>query len=607
MLCNSDIRATGALHSSIVPHRSQPQRQPIATALKLEGSTANTLFPALTNYQPANLPAAAIVEQLPKSYPTMHSGIWTQSLQSHPTVTGNPNPTSGPTLYHGSAPSTTNIHMPKFAPEELAADAVPVVRQETTGDAKPDWRPLFRHKCTFNPVIFQDVMLNLIKNPNINSSWLFRADILHDTKKNIKDASELGDVPDIPSFDGFGLRRYMIRRLIPRSTMRDKPMNQTCLIYQSEGGDSEGGLQRHLVVYLPHVSSETEMPFYHPIVRGIAFHHEWSPTEKRGSVSVSYLYFEGGERPEKLTRTALHLLQAVYKHGQGRADGYQKRVHHDLLVPQARVQNTYTVLKQKYARALIGSWAESTDPTKHVFEDLCIAAFLIELWTNMYGQNPFPGFVDIGCGNGLLVHILNLEGFKGWGFDARSRKSWAAYSTKSETPDGVQESLQQLVLLPPPVSRDGLAEISSEDFREELVHDGLFPKGTFIISNHADELTPWTPILAAISECPFIMIPCCSHDLTGARFRAPAPKDKKKADSAYSSLVSWVTQITTDCGWVAEQEMLRIPSTRNTAIVGRKRQGDVSAIDIGVIVDRYGGTAGYLETLVKSTNPDEKH
>ncbi|EGO51774.1 hypothetical protein NEUTE1DRAFT_89496 [Neurospora tetrasperma FGSC 2508] len=505
--------------------------------------------------------------------------------------------------------------MPKFTPEELAVDAVPVIRQATSGDAKPDWRPLFRHECTFNPVIFQDVMLNLIKNPNINSSWLFRADILHDTKKNIQNGletplSELGDVPDIPSFDGFGLHRCLIRRLIPRSTMRDKPMDQTCLIYQSKGSDSEGGLQRHLVIYLPHVSTEAEMPYYHPTVRGIAFHHEWSPTETRGSVSVSYLYFEGGERPEKLTRIASHLLQAVYKHGQGRADGYQKRVHHDLLVPQARVQNTYTALKQKYARALIESWVEITDPTKHVFEDLCIAAFLIELWTDIYGRNSFPGFVDIGCGNGLLVHILNLEGFKGWGFDARSRKSWATYSTRLETPTGVQESLQQLVLLPPPVSRDGISEISSEGFREELVHDGRFPKGTFIISNHADELTPWTPILAAISDCPFIMIPCCSHDLTGARFRAPAPKDKKKANSAYSSLVSWVTQITADCGWVAEQEMLRIPSTRNTAIVGRKRQGDVSAIDIGVIVDRYGGTAGYLETvvkLVKSTNLDEKH
>lgn len=504
--------------------------------------------------------------------------------------------------------------MPKFTPEELAVDAVPVIRQATSGDAKPDWRPLFRHECTFNPVIFQDVMLNLIKNPNINSSWLFRADILHDTK-NIQNGletplSELGDVPDIPSFDGFGLHRRLIRRLIPRSTMRDKPMDQTCLIYQSKGSDSEGGLQRHLVIYLPHVSTEAEMPYYHPTVRGIAFHHEWSPTETRGSVSVSYLYFEGGERPEKLTRIASHLLQAVYKHGQGRADGYQKRVHHDLLVPQDRVQNTYTVLKQKYARALIESWVETTDPTKHVFEDLCIAAFLIELWTDIYGRNFFPGFVDIGCGNGLLVHILNLEGFKGWGFDARSRKSWAMYSTRLETPTGVQESLQQLVLLPPPVSRAGISEISSEGFREELVHDGRFPKGTFIISNHADELTPWTPILATISDCPFIMIPCCSHDLTGARFRAPAPKDKKKANSAYSSLVSWVTQITADCGWVAEQEMLRIPSTRNTAIVGRKRQGDVSAIDIGVIVDRYGGTAGYLETvvkLVKSTNPDEKH
>ncbi|KAK3331071.1 hypothetical protein B0H66DRAFT_87275 [Apodospora peruviana] len=507
-----------------------------------------------------------------------------------------------------------------FKPDELSEAAAPVVLQDIESSTTTcTWRPFFRHDCTFNPAIFTDVMINLIKNPNINSSWLFRADILHDAEGSsqpIPTPVESGDhSPSTPSFVGFELRRHIIRRLIPRNTMRDKPLDQTCLIYQCPSSSDEVREQT-LVIYLPHVASEADMPFYHPVVRGIAFLHEWTAVESRGSVSVSYLFFDESEPSIKNTRTALHLLEAIYKHGQGRVDGYKKRVQHDVLVPQARVQNTYTALKQKYARTLIVGWAESTDPGKHVFEDLCIAAFLIELWADMYGQGPFPGFVDIGCGNGLLVYILIQEGFKGWGFDARARKSWLAYNTRLESldPIGVTskkvqdhesglgyslDSLRQLVLLPPPAaSDDGLTKISSEDFNPDLIHAGRFPKGTFIISNHADELTPWTPILATISDCPFIMIPCCSHDLTGQRFRAPPPKDKTKADSTYSSLVSWISQIARDCGWEPEVEMLRIPSTRNTAVVGRKRLGDTS-VDIQAIVDRYGGTSGYLETVIR--------
>lgn len=38
-----------------------------------------------------------------------------------------------------------------------------------------------------------------------------------------------------------------------------------------------------------------------------------------------------------------------------------------------------------------------------------------------------PSFVDMGCGNGLLVHVLNSEGYNGVGLDVRSRKMWAQY------------------------------------------------------------------------------------------------------------------------------------------------------------------------------------
>lgn len=33
----------------------------------------------------------------------------------------------------------------------------------------------------------------------------------------------------------------------------------------------------------------------------------------------------------------------------------------------------------------------------------------------------------MGCGNGLLVHILTCEGHTGLGIDVRSRKIWELY------------------------------------------------------------------------------------------------------------------------------------------------------------------------------------
>ena len=45
------------------------------------------------------------------------------------------------------------------------------------------------------------------------------------------------------------------------------------------------------------------------------------------------------------------------------------------------------------------------------------------------GRNPVKKkfFADLGCGNGLLVYILEKEGYSGTGFDLRQRKIWAKY------------------------------------------------------------------------------------------------------------------------------------------------------------------------------------
>ncbi|TAQ85534.1 hypothetical protein B7494_g6148 [Chlorociboria aeruginascens] len=469
-------------------------------------------------------------------------------------------------------------------------------------------------------------MLNLIRNPNINSNHLFRADISLEAPFTSELQNGSGILPRITQFKSYHLKTVIVRTLIPRNFLVDRPLDQTCLIYQDI---KDSGEIRSLVIYLPHIASAAECPFYHPPVQGIAFLHDFSPQIQAGCISIYYSFFESEPRTTKLERTALHLLAVIHKHGQGTAAGYVKRVQHDLILPQAIVQNTYARLKAKYAKTLIDNWIEVTDPGKHVFEDLSITAFLIELWADMYKDTDFPGFVDIGCGNGLLVHILLEEGYSGWGFDARRRKSWDHYSLKA------QNSLKELVLIPSilpnscssktstrnsnsagskpmdmTASRGEASVVHSEipvhqtnNIQEQIqasrIHNGTFPKGTFIISNHADELTPWTPILATLSECPFIMIPCCSHDLSGARFRAPPPKGTSVSNSAYASLVSWMSKLAEDCGWRIENEMLRIPSTRNTALIGRHREKTLQSVELLELVAMYGGAEGWRENALK--------
>ncbi|KAK0390741.1 hypothetical protein NLU13_0244 [Sarocladium strictum] len=465
------------------------------------------------------------------------------------------------------------------------------------------WELLYHHDCTFKPDTFDRVMLNLIRNPNINSSWLFRADILHDSEAP-DDApsglqSEGGDVKIIShDITDVTLKRTLVRRLIPRNTSRDAPLDQTCTFYRAESEDSN---VRSLVLYFPHTDTPNDMPFYHPKVQAIAHYHEWDPAAETGRISISFLPYSGPGAPslteKKLRRVAYHLLEVVHKHGHSTEQGYVKRVHHDVLVPQSRVQNRYQKLKDTYAKALCTTWAESTDPTKHVFEDLAITAFLIELWADMYKDQDFPGFVDIGCGNGLLVYLLVKEGYRGWGFDARGRKSWQQYDLPSPASPS-RRALEQRLLLPGIVPRPS-ASSDSQTLSADAIHDGTFPVGTFIISNHADELTPWTPILAALSQCPFIMIPCCSHKLTGEKFRPSPPRDKSKSSSTYASLVDWVTRIAEDCGWEVETEMLRIPSTRNTGLLGRRRAKGVSEDEINAVVTAFGGVDGYYENVQK--------
>ena len=185
-------------------------------------------------------------------------------------------------------------------------------------------------------------------------------------------------------------------------------------------------------------------PFYIPQVAAVAILlHE-------NQLSVQYIPFPGQSEvlmdpKQRVVRTAFRLLQTAYKHSNGVKDGYLKRVTHDVVVNKVLFQDRYIHLKKKYSKFLVDNWAESTDPKKHVFEDIAIAAFLIELWRKIYGHEKTEEklqFRDLGCGNGVLCYILIQEGFKGLGVDARQRKSWSIY------PNDVKRCLKEQVIVP---------------------------------------------------------------------------------------------------------------------------------------------------------------
>ena len=467
----------------------------------------------------------------------------------------------------------------------------------------------------FTPQYFLDVSRNLLENPNLTASHLARAELSY---TSFNDASfnpqattslELADIvkhlraehrPRLieGGIDGYDLTWTVVRKLIPRNPKVDNAMVQTCHLFtstapitvSSNGKTETVDAERYLVFYIPHVSHPEEIPYYHPIVQRLAILYTYLPTPSTilpspGHLSIYFDLFPSHPLDNRLSRTALKLLEVIHKHSRGRQAGYKKRVHHDQIIPQKPFQDTYAYLKGKYAKALIEGWVEQTPPGKHVFEDLGISAFLMELWVSMFGegegeerrvaaQKAFPGFVDIGCGNGLLVYILNEEGWRGWGFDARRRKTWDTF------PQECQGKLKEMLLVPEVLDAGPTLEGDQNELGPPS-HNGVFPDGTFVVSNHADELTPWTPLLASLSSSPFIAIPCCSHDFGGTRFRAPAvkkyvpddgqPKGNKNAQpSAYASLCSWTSALTESMGYVVEKEHLRIPSTRNIAVVGRK-------------------------------------
>ena len=110
-----------------------------------------------------------------------------------------------------------------------------------------------------------------------------------------------------------------------------------------------------------------------------------------------------------------------------------------MVVTQPDFRAEYVRLKDKYGKHWVSRWPEQTDPSKYVFEEIAIAAWLLALWKSESSatdageqQERCVRFVDLGCGNGFLTYLLIEEGHSGWGIDRQRRGIWGEY------PDAVQ-------------------------------------------------------------------------------------------------------------------------------------------------------------------------
>ncbi|CAG9783930.1 unnamed protein product, partial [Diatraea saccharalis] len=186
------------------------------------------------------------------------------------------------------------------------------------------------------------------------------------------------------------------------------------------------------------------------------------------------------------------------------------------------------------------NWPEGTDPYKFVYEDVAIATYLLLLWENDIENTPKKTFVDLGCGNGLLVYILTNEGHNGVGIDVRKRKIWDFY------PKNV--NLEEKTIIPS--------------------DSNVFPQADWLIGNHSDELTPWIPVIASNSsyKCSFFLLPCCAFNFDGTKYQR---KDSSK--SQYMEYIEYVKSICEICGFETNIDRLKIPSTKRICLVGQKK------------------------------------
>ncbi|RVD86701.1 uncharacterized protein DFL_004964 [Arthrobotrys flagrans] len=508
----------------------------------------------------------------------------------------------------------------------------------------------------------ESIVLGVLLQPEYLSPVVARADVIYDSDTTGLEISR-EDVGCIGEFLTYQISRRLIIRNIPRNPKRDQAVEQSIWSLQKlpVEDDKVSPQSSSLIVVVPHIPDQpTEWPFYLPDVRAFAIEiagsklsiHHLARTRPTLSHTKSFHNPTADVDSERSQRMFKRMLEVLKKRFE--KPDYIKRVNHDTVVARERYQKVYQDLKAKHADrlcrifAMNGYEGKGCREVDKIFEELGIASFCICLWEEIYeiptaarrngyynevvrskaSSEPlsqFVGFADLGCGSGVLTDVLLQEGWPGYGIDARSRKIWKSFD------DYVQSHLTESILIPYVIDQTPTGSEDDASYRSDKMdpfytipgsphtyHSGHFANGTFLICNHGDELTAWTPLLASLSQSPFIVVPCCSFNLAGRRFRAQRPLCQVEGErsresskrSTYQLLINYVENLCNEIGVVPQKEWLRIPSTRNLAIIGRtygpgsklskdlKKDESRQAI-VKEIIRREGGTEGWNAMVAK--------
>ncbi|KAK3861311.1 hypothetical protein Pcinc_032691 [Petrolisthes cinctipes] len=317
----------------------------------------------------------------------------------------------------------------------------------------------------------------------------------------------------------------LIRRIIPKQLDKFIPTYEVVIMESRRGS----------VMYLNQSSLTT--PSLGPRIH-------YSFTKTNTGVALSWFTKEGEtENNPSLAWVQQKVLPKVVKWATEVKEDSEVEDKGSLRLIRVQEYNQlYQKLKAKYGKQLVKMWPEKTDPLKYVYEDIAIATYLILLWQQEREEKDlvnYQSFVDLGCGNGLLVYILCGEGHTGLGIDIKKRGIWDQFSPQVHLKEDVIEPSDK----------------------------NLFPEYDWLIGNHSDELTPWLPVIAAKSSYTtrFFVIPCCPHDFACKYRRRDAGK------SQYSDYLEYVKEVGSVCGFEVWRDKLRIPSTKRICLIGQNR------------------------------------
>ena len=140
----------------------------------------------------------------------------------------------------------------------------------------------------------------------------------------------------------------------------------------------EGDHEASTLILTPVLDQTGSLPYYHPQVFHIAFRYLPSPAsephddvgaDSGATLQVEVVAFHGVplDPNSRIYRTCLALLETLHRYGWGAMTSYKKRVKHDCIVPREEYQDLYLLMRERH-KHLVGTWKESTDPLKHVFE-----------------------------------------------------------------------------------------------------------------------------------------------------------------------------------------------------------------------------------------------